>query len=484
MFPLAWSESVIQPLHKKGDKNSPDNYRGISLLNVSGKLYSYILNKRLTDWVEEHGLINEAQAGFRRNYSTIDHIFTLLALVQRQLLNHGKLYVAFIDFKKAFDLVDRSCLWAVLRKNGVRGKMYRAIQSMYDVVKTRVRAGGDLTQDFMCPRGLKQGDICSPILFSLFINELAIEIIQNGKHGIILSPELIQILIMLFADDVVLLSYTVIGLQQQLNILRDTAKKLGLVVNLQKSNVVVFRNGGHIAAREKWFYDGMKLEIVNQYKYLGVIFSTGLTFSYAHEDMANRAKKGVVGILKLLWTLGDQSPKLFFKLFDCQIQPMLTYGSEVWGLIADNRIIERIHLFAIKRLLNVSPRTPNALVYGETGRYPLYIFTYTRCIKYWLNILRMQEDRIPLKSYKMLYNMHCNNKNNWASSVCFTLYRYGYGHVWENQGVCDIKAFLCEFKQRLIDCYLQGWNSDINFKDRYAFFFPLLSKHMDCRNIC
>ena len=65
--------------------------------------------------MDEHGLINEAQAGFRRNYSTIDHIFTLLALVQRQLLNHGKLYVAF-------DLVDRSCLWTVLRKNGVRGK--------------------------------------------------------------------------------------------------------------------------------------------------------------------------------------------------------------------------------------------------------------------------------------------------------------------------------------------------------------------------
>ena len=120
MFPLAWSESVSQPLHKKGDKNSPDNYRGISLLNVSGKLYCYVLNKRLTDWVEEHGLINVAQAAFRGNYSTIGHIFTLLALVQRQLLNHGKLYVAFIDFKKAFDLVDRSCLWAVLRKNGVR----------------------------------------------------------------------------------------------------------------------------------------------------------------------------------------------------------------------------------------------------------------------------------------------------------------------------------------------------------------------------
>ena len=134
----------------------------------------------------------------------------------------------------------------------------------------------------------------------------------------------------------VLLSYTVTGLQQQLTILRDTAKNLGLLVNVQISNVVVFRNGD---AREKWFHDGMKLEIVNRYKYLGVIFFYRLTFSYAHEDVCNRAKKGVVGILKLLWTLGDQSPKLFFKL-TAIIQHMLTYGSEVWGLIADKESLK------------------------------------------------------------------------------------------------------------------------------------------------
>ena len=118
---------------------------------------------------------------------------------------------------------------------------------------------------------------------------------------------------------------------------------------MQKSNVVVLRDGGHIATREKWSYDGVKLEIVNQYKYLGVIFSTGFTFSYFLENMASRAKKGVTGILKLLWTMDEQSPKLFFKLFDCHIQPMLTYGSEVWGLTADHSTIERVHLFAIRR---------------------------------------------------------------------------------------------------------------------------------------
>ena len=70
---------------KKGDINSPDNYMGIPLLNNSSKIYSYILGKRLAQWVEENSIINEAQAGFRRNYSPLGPIFTLLTLVQRQL---------------------------------------------------------------------------------------------------------------------------------------------------------------------------------------------------------------------------------------------------------------------------------------------------------------------------------------------------------------------------------------------------------------
>lgn len=105
----------------------------------------------------------------------------------------------------------------------------------------------------MCPQGLKQGEICSQILFSLFINELTKDILSEGRHGIQLSPDLVQLLILLFADDVDLISDSIIGLQTQLNILYNTSKRLDLVVNLEKSNVVVFRNGGHIARSEKWW---------------------------------------------------------------------------------------------------------------------------------------------------------------------------------------------------------------------------------------
>ena len=88
-FLSEWSESVILPIYKKGDFNSPNNYRGISLLNVGGEMYSYILKKRLTQWIEDNKTLNKAQAGFRQGYSTIDHVFTQLTLVQKQLLNHG-----------------------------------------------------------------------------------------------------------------------------------------------------------------------------------------------------------------------------------------------------------------------------------------------------------------------------------------------------------------------------------------------------------
>jgi uncharacterized protein YacL (UPF0231 family) len=471
-YPDIWTESIIQPLHKKGDVNSTDNYRGISLLSITSKLYSHILNTRLNNWIEENEVIGENQAGFRRTYSTIDHVFTMYALIQRQLLYHKKLYAAFIDFRKAFDSVVREKLWNILSKNGIKNdnKMYKAIVSMYRVVKARVRVGGDLTEFFMCPRGVKQGEITSPVLFSLFIEELANEIRQRGRHGIQLMPDLIEVLILMFADDVILLSNTVCGLQTQLNILHETANKLGLVVNLEKSNIVVFRNGGHLAATERWKYGEHVMTVVNMYKYLGVFLSTRLSFSHAMNDAACRAKKGVVCILRLLWSLGEKLPDLFFKLFDCQIQPILNYGAEIWGLVANIKTIEQVHLFALKRFLNVSVRTPSDLVYGETGRYSLKVNICMKCVRFWLRILKMPPNRLPYKAYKMLLYLHEQNKLTWASNICFFLYEHGFRDVWDAQGAGDETLFLKSLKERLIDTFITNWTGNLQNKERFLFY--------------
>ena len=158
-----------------------------------------------------------------------------MALKQKQLLTHDKVCVAFIDYKKAFDFVDRNRLWVVLPKNGVKRRMYRAIKSIHSVVKARVRVGGDLTEPFIIMSSRTETGLNRFLLMSLQMRS------YKGKDGISLSPDLIQMLMMRFADDVIVLSFTITGLPHQLNILNDTGNNLGLVVNLSKSNVVVFR---------------------------------------------------------------------------------------------------------------------------------------------------------------------------------------------------------------------------------------------------
>ena len=96
-------------------------------MSICSKLYVYILNKRLTCWIENNNLLNESQAGFRKKYSTIDHHTDVVDSKAVATSHTHKMYVAFIDFKKAFDSIIRSKLLAVLKKKGLKGKMYQAI---------------------------------------------------------------------------------------------------------------------------------------------------------------------------------------------------------------------------------------------------------------------------------------------------------------------------------------------------------------------
>ena len=139
VYPSAWTSAIIAPLHKNGDIDNPDNYRGVSLLRVAGKVFAQILNERLTQWADDNGKLVEEQGGFRAGYSTTD-MFVLYAIIQRYLVKKsGKVYVCFVDFKKAFDTVNRGVLWNVLRKLGIGGKMLCMLQSMYKSVRSCVR---------------------------------------------------------------------------------------------------------------------------------------------------------------------------------------------------------------------------------------------------------------------------------------------------------------------------------------------------------
>ena len=473
VYPEQWTESIILPLYKKGNVNDPGNYRGISLSDTSSKIYGMIINKRIQDWVSQNNITGEYQAGFKSGYSCCDHIFTLMACVQKQFnntSNNRKLYACFIDFEKCFDTINRNLLWPILIKNGIKGKLFLCIKSMYKSVKARVRCGDTLTDRINCTLGVKQGDICSPILFSLFINELALEVIRNGRHGVTFSLDTFELFILLLADDVVLLSETIIGLQRQLNSLGRAAESLRLKVNLNKSNIVVFRKGGYLGQRERWVFNGSAMPVVNAYKYLGIYFSTKLSFSASCRDLASKAKKALLVVIQRLRHYNNSNFEVFKKIFDTKILPIMLYGAEVWGLEKSVKYCEDLHLYAMKKFLSVDIKTPNDLVYKELNRYPVTITCAVISVRYWIRILCMNDGRLPKKAYKMLLHLDERGKKTWATNIRLLLSRNGFANVWVSQSVGDEHVFLKLLKQRLIDVRMQNLSDHLNTSERFSFY--------------
>ena len=470
-FPKIWSKSVIVPIHKKGDSNNPDNYRGISLLCATCKLFTSILANRLRTWMEVEDKICHEQAGFRADYSTVDHIFTLYALVLKHVYGEGrgKLYVCFVDYRKAFDSVNHANLWRVLYESGISTKFLLMLKAIYDNVQSCVRWQHALSDFFPCSVGVKQGAIESPGIFSLYINAVAEYVHLNGKHGVQLLPCMREIFLLLFADDVVLISTTPTGLQNQIDNLVQVSNTLSLKVNTGKTKIMIFRKGGHLAKGEKWFLEGTKLDVVNMYKYLGYMFTTRLSLNTAQEDLCTRGKQKSLHILKAMWSLQCMKTNVFIRMLDAQVVPTLLYGAEVWG-IENSRKVETVHTFALKKFLGLSTRTPNHMVYGDLGRFPLHLSACVRAIKYWLKLTKMEPGRLPHQAYLMLLSSNTSGKPNWANSVKELLQKLGFGYVWINGGVENSTGFINQFKRRLKDCFIQEWSSANSTSDRYRWY--------------
>ena len=169
VVPEDWTKSTIIPIHKSGSTMQCENYRGISLLSVPGKVYARILEKRLRTKVNDKLL--EYQCGFRPDRSVQDHIHTLRQLSETTYRYDRKVHVCFIDLQKAFDSIKREELWKALKEHEVNDTLIEAIKSFYVNPKSTVQISGRTTNEFKVDVGVKQGCILSTLL----LNELDIK---------------------------------------------------------------------------------------------------------------------------------------------------------------------------------------------------------------------------------------------------------------------------------------------------------------------
>ena len=231
-IPSNWKLSKIILLFKKGSKNDIKNYRPISLMVTVAKIFSSMIEFRLRGLLSHNQ--SPCQAGFRKGFSTTNHLHVINQLIQKTTEYNINLHLAFIDFTKAFDLLNQNFMFQALINQGVNQDLVKIIQEMYKGLKAQIILDTEGPQ-FEIRRGVRQGDPLSPLLFNCALDEI-FKNLSWEEMGLEINGEKINNL--RFADDVVLVAESAEQLQIMLDDLNTESKKAGMEINLSKTKIL------------------------------------------------------------------------------------------------------------------------------------------------------------------------------------------------------------------------------------------------------
>ena len=329
--PESFQKSIIFPIFKKGDPDCPSNYRGIAFLNAETKVLTGILLERLTKWAQMNHILTEHQSGFRKGYSTVDNIFCIDSMAKLMIHKGRKLYCFFIDLKAAFDLIVRTLLFSKLSHLGVSTKFLKVLESLYANNTAVVWDGNDTSKPFTTSIGVKQGCLLSPLLFSLFLNDLP----NAVSGGITING--ININALMYADDIVLVAETPEALQRMINRMVDYCNKWSLTINIDKSKILIFQKHTRRRKREeKWSIGSTEIEVVKNYKYLGVWFSPSGNFKDHLKQKLVAARTAICSTWRQLLSNRKILHSSKYKIYEATVRTIMFYAAQVWGATSKN----------------------------------------------------------------------------------------------------------------------------------------------------
>ena len=342
-IPEDWRQGHLIKLPKKGDLTECQNWRGITLLSIPGKVLNRIILDRLKK--ELDGRLRDEQAGFRKDKSCTDQIATLRIIVEQSIEWNSSLYMTFIDYEKAFDSLDRNILWSLMRHYGIPEKFVRIIQKTYNDSVCKVVHSGTLTDPFKVHSGVRQGCLLSPLLFLLAIDWTMRRTTEDHREGIqwTLFKQLDDLD---FADDIVLLSHKQQHAQNKADRLAATARQLGLNINKKKTKTMRINN----KQEDKLKIDEEEIEEIDSFTYLGSIVSKD---GGTDKDITTRIGKARTAfrILRPLWRSKVISRKTKLQIFNTNVKSVLLYGAETWR--TTKNMTDKIQTFINRCLRNI-----------------------------------------------------------------------------------------------------------------------------------
>ena len=312
---------------------------------------------------------------------------------------------------------------------------------MYTDTTCRIKFSHGLSSPFLSERGVKQGDVLSPLLFNYFINDLNNTIDGCNSDPVVIGD--LSLNILLYADDIVLLSQSKTGLQNSLNALYNYCSSWKLQVNTDKSKVMVFNSNGKSFINEFKYNDSV-LQTVTQFSYLGIVMKYNGNFQLAISTLMGKARKAYFKIKK---TIGLNNPcRLLEKLFDTLVSPILTYCCEVWGIdsiFKDSDPFEKLHIKFLKEILGVHCKSSNDACRAELSRLPLKSKILFSSIKFYDHIISSDNTLVQL-----VY-IATKTRNSWVGKIKRVIQNLGYSFLAE--GNIPLKPHLHSIKRRIQD---------------------------------
>lgn len=410
-IPQDMRDAKIITLYKnKGERSDCNNYRGISLLSVVGKLFAKVLLVRLQRLAER--IYPESQCGFRPQRSTMDMIFSVRQLQERCREQQRPLHIAFIDLTKAFDLVSRDGLFKLLPKIGCPPRLLELLLSFHADMKGTVEFDGQSSEAFAITSGVKQGCVLAPTLFGIFFALLLRHAFKNSTEGVLLhtrsdghlfnisrlraKTRVREVLIrdMLFADDAAFVAHSQEELQLLLDRFSNACKDFSLTISLSKTQILTVNSSNN----PNLTIDNFILNAVESFTYLGSTVTQNLSLDQELDKRIGKASTTLSQLTKRVWKNQKLTTATKMEVYKACVLSTLLYGSETWVTYArQEKRLNTFHLRCLRRILGIQwqDHTTNNNVLTLARQPSMYTLLRQRRLRWLGHVRRMQDGRIP-----------------------------------------------------------------------------------------
>ena len=345
VFPAQWKNAYVVPLPKTSNPTCVTEYRPISILPILSKVLESIVNDQLYSFLSSNNLLCPFQSGFRPYHSTVTALLNITEDIRCAMDNTKLTVMVLLDFSSAFNSVDFDILLGTLRAVNLSTSVIEWFHSYLFGRQQCVKASDLVSTWLELTAGVPQGGVLSPLLFSIFINNIS-KIISSPYH--------------LYADDLQLychcnineLSEAIASLNKDLSAIRSWAESFGLLVNPKKSQAIII-GSNKLRVKINWdstpkiFYSGIEIKYCSKIKNLGLTFDSNMSWASHINDISKRIYFSFHSLKRLQYFLPHKTKIM---LAQSLLLPILDYADVCYLDVTEELLnkLERLQNLAIR----------------------------------------------------------------------------------------------------------------------------------------